>query len=178
MAQFYRKWAKNLKFWVNYFECTYKYAIFAAIDKEKTSNSMNINQILNANSQALYAVNLLLPQLTGEREPISIERLSSILKYHNTRLYVGYEFGQPAGMYALATTSVPSGDKVWLEDVVVLPRYRGKGFGRQLVEHAINEVKRLYPDAKMMLTSRPTRVEANYLYSTLFKKRDTNVYTL
>lgn len=139
---------------------------------------MNINQILNSDSQALFAINLLLPQLSGEREPISEQRLSSILKYRNTRIYVGYEFGQPAGMYVLAATSVPSGDKVWLEDVVVLPKYRGKGFGRQLVEHAISEAKRLFPDAKMMLTSRPSREEANHLYSTLFNKRNTNVYTL
>lgn len=139
---------------------------------------MNINQIINANNQALFAINLLLPQLTGDSEPISEQRLASIIKYHNTRIYIGYEFGQPAGMYALVSTSVPSGDKVWLEDVVVLPRYRGKGFGRQLVEHAIQETKRLYPGSKLMLTSRPSRVEANHLYSTLFNKRDTNVYSL
>lgn len=146
--------------------------------KRKTSNSMNINQILTPNAQALDAINLLLPELTGESSPITAQRLSSIIKYHSTRIYIGYEFGQPAGMYALASVSVPSGDKVWLEDVVVSPKFRGKGFGRQLVEHAIKEVKRLYPGVKLMLTSRPSREEANKLYATLFNKRETNVYTL
>lgn len=137
---------------------------------------MEISQLLSINQQAIEAVNALMPQLTPDAPAISAERLTSILHNRSTRLYLGYEHGRAAGMYSLAYYPLLSGDKVWLEDVVVSSECRGKGFGRQLVEHAIAETARLYPEAKLMLTSRPQREAANRLYSSLFHRRDTNVY--
>lgn len=85
---------------------------------------------------------------------------------------------QAVGMYTLAVTELPTGTRVWLEDVVVGHESQGTGLGKVLVNHAIEQARKLYPSAVMMLTSRPTRLAANHIYATLFQKKETNVYKL
>jgi len=79
-------------------------------------------------------------------------------------------------MLSIGTYKTPTGIKVWIEDVVVDESYRGKGIGKELMNFAVNYSKSL--GAKdVRLTSRPSRIAANKLYSKLgFKKYETNFY--
>ena len=81
-------------------------------------------------------------------------------------------------MLTLGIYSAPTSRKAWVEDVVVDKEYRGKGFGRQLVQYAIKYTQQLSP-ITLMLTSNPQRTEANALYRREgFEQRTTNVYKM
>ena len=63
-----------------------------------------------------------------------------------------------------------------VESVVVSSSYRGRGYGKMLVENLINEAKRLGVRS-IHLTSNPRRIAANNLYQKLgFVKYETNCY--
>jgi len=79
-------------------------------------------------------------------------------------------------MLTLTTYNIPTGTKFLIEDVVIDETQRGKGFGKELMLHAIRFAESI--GAKTIdLTSRPYRIAANQLYQDLgFTRRDTNVY--
>jgi len=80
------------------------------------------------------------------------------------------------GMLTLATFSIPTGLRAWVEDVVVDSATRGQGAGQALVEAAVAHAGTI--GARTVdLTSRPTREAANRLYRRCgFELRETNVY--
>lgn len=83
---------------------------------------------------------------------------------------------QIVGMLSLATFTIPTGMRAWIEDVVVDEAARGHGAGAALVEAACAYASEL--GAKSIdLTSRPSREAANRLYQRCgFALRETNVY--
>ena len=67
---------------------------------------------------------------------------------------------------------------LYLEDLYVKPEFRGKGYGKMLVEYAIAYVGTLSP-CTLMLTSNPSRIAANELYRNAgFEQKITNVYKM
>ena len=81
-------------------------------------------------------------------------------------------------MVTLCIYQSPTGRKAWIEDVVVDQNYRGKGYGKVMIEKVI-ELCRNKGNVTLMLTSRPSRVAANQLYKSLgFETRETNVYKM
>ena len=83
------------------------------------------------------------------------------------------------GCATLCVFESPTGRKASVEDVVVLPAYRGQGIGRTLLTRIIDFAKNKLAPIDLRLTSNPTRTEANALYQALgFEKRDTNVYKM
>ena len=73
----------------------------------------------------------------------------------------------------------PTGRKASVEDVVVLPAYRGQGIGRTLLQRIIDFAGTKLAPIDLRLTSNPARTEANALYLALgFKQRETNVYRM
>lgn len=83
---------------------------------------------------------------------------------------------QILGILTLVTFRIPTGQRAWIEDVVVDSRARGQGAGRQLVETALAHAKQA-GCRTVDLTSRPSRQAANRLYQKCgFQARDTNVY--
>ena len=125
------------------------------------------------------SMNHLLPQLWDEAPSMTIDRLNELLHAPHVHLYLLYdEANEFCAMATLAVDSLPTGYKSWIEDVVVDAACRGRGYGRQLIEHLIAEASRLGAQS-INLTSRPERVAANQLYRSLgFIQRDTNVYKL
>jgi ribosomal protein S18 acetylase RimI-like enzyme len=138
---------------------------------------MKIRRITRFSKNVFDAVLKLLPQLTPETELLSEEEFKKILKSGNIYLFIAeLEKKHIVGMLTICTNNLLSGKKAWIEDVVVDESQRGKGFGRELTEHAINFSKSLGAKS-LMLTSRPSRITANKLYSSLgFVKYETNVY--
>ena len=83
------------------------------------------------------------------------------------------------GCATLCVFESPTGRKASVEDVVVLPAYRGQGIGRTLLQRIIDFAKNKLSPIDLRLTSNPARTEANALYLALgFEKRDTNVYKM
>ena len=120
----------------------------------------------------------LLGQLSSRPIQFTDDDLRAIIDSSGSQLMVMYADSKPIGMITLGSYLAPTGRKVWIEDVVIDSSMRGKGMGRKLIDHAIEQT-RLQAPAALMLTSRPSRIEANKLYhSAGFKQRETNVYKL
>ena len=137
---------------------------------------INIFEITEADDSTLDAVNRLLPQLSKSSKLINWSTLQKLTNSECTRLYVAKEDDTIFGMLSLVVFSIPTGTKAWIEDVVVDERARGKGVGKELMNHALNVAKEM--GAKSAdLTSRPSREAANKLYQAIgFEGRETNVY--
>ena len=138
---------------------------------------MEIKKINRFSERAFEAVLRLLPQLSSDAAPMTIQYFKSILASGSAHFFIAeLENKQIAGMLTIGTYNTPSGIKVWIEDVVVDESQRGKGIGRELMLFAINYSKSL--GAKdVRLTSRPSRIAANELYKNLgFKQYETNFY--
>ena len=83
------------------------------------------------------------------------------------------------GCATLCVFESPTGRKASVEDVVVLPAYRGQGIGRTLMQRIIDFAGTKLSPIDLRLTSNPTRTEANAMYQALgFVQRDTNVYMM
>lgn len=100
---------------------------------------------------------------------------SAITRAH---VYVMMEEGRIVGTATLCPFYSPTGAKASIEDVVILPEYQGRGWGRLLMEHVLSQARTMAP-VTLQLTSRPSRVAANALYRQLgFQPKETNCYTL
>jgi ribosomal protein S18 acetylase RimI-like enzyme len=106
-----------------------------------------------------------------------MDRLSELVESDNTIIFLGTDdSGQILGMLSLIVMKIPTGNKAWIEDVVVDQSARGKGMGKALMDHALERAKELAVKS-VDLTSRPSREKANMLYQSLgYQIRETNVY--
>ena len=138
-----------------------------------------IFEVTEAKEEYARAIEKLLPQLTSSQYTFTTAELQQLIEQKDTHLFLLHTEESIAGMLTLCRTYSPTGCKIWIEDVVVDSSQRGRSFGRKLVEHAIEYVHTNYPDATLMLTSRPSRVAANALYrSAGFSPKETNVYSM
>lgn len=143
-----------------------------------TMEKLIFQEIKEFQSSYLADINLLLAQLSSSHPSISQQKLQNILSSPNSHLYVVLLEERIIGMATLCTYLCPTGEKAWIEDVVVDSAFRGKGLGKLLVNNIIDVVNQ-QGNTTLMLTSRPSRIEANHLYQSLgFEKRETNVYKM
>lgn len=129
--------------------------------------------------KVLEAINRLLSQLVTSKSIILSEvQLKEIILSTSSEIFLMYRGHEIIGMFTIANYLTPTGHKYWLEDVVVDNRYRGQLLGKRMVEEAIRLVEER-GKSTFMLTSKPVRVVANKLYSSLgFEKKETNVYKM
>lgn len=120
----------------------------------------------------------LLNQLTPQPSLLSEQTLRAVLDDSASHLYLLEEESRVVGMLTLGIYHSPTGSKAWIEDVVVDGACRGRGYGRALVAHAIEEAKRAGVK-QLMLTSNSLRIAANQLYQAMgFEKKETNCYKM
>ena len=104
------------------------------------------------------------------------ESLDRMLADPNSHLYVIREEGRIVACASLCIFHQPFSTDATIESVVVSSKMRGKGLGRKLMEHLIEEASRMKVDC-IHLTSNPKRVAANALYQKMgFERKETNCY--
>lgn len=110
--------------------------------------------------------------------PLTAEKLEQVMSCPTSHLFVMRQGDRLVGCYTLCLFCSPTGRKASIEDVVVHTDFQGLHLGRRLMEHALEQLKKLSP-IHAQLTSRPHRVAANALYRAVgFQPKDTNVYVL
>lgn len=139
---------------------------------------MIIQPITTFDQKTYQAIIHLLPQLADNLTPPTEEYLKNMLASGHSHLFVAVsEDDTIVGMLTLGEYDIPTGKRLWIEDVVVDSSQRGKGLGKKLLLHAIRFAKTRNAST-IMLTSRPERTAANQLYQSMgFIQRETNVYT-
>ena len=130
------------------------------------------DQILDKNRlQALFS------ELTRREFTPDLDRINSLIQTGSLFCYVAEEDGEWVGMCYLVPCQTAMTDKLWIEDVVVHSSARGKGIGRGLLEFALEDGRKRFPDCVFYLTSRPSRVAARKLYTDLgFQEYETGVF--
>ena len=94
----------------------------------------------------------------------------------NSHLYVIREDGRIVACACLCIFHQPFSTDATIESIVVSSKMRGKGLGRKLMEHLIEEAARMKVDC-IHLTSNPKREAANALYQKMgFERKETNCY--
>jgi ribosomal protein S18 acetylase RimI-like enzyme len=138
---------------------------------------MKIKEVNKFSVRVFNAVLRLIPQLGSDSLLPTRKHFKGILKSKRTHFFIVEIDKKIVGILTIATYNIPSGEKVWIEDVVVDKSERGKGIGKELTLFAINFAKSQGYKA-IELTSRPSRIAANQLYKKLgFVIRETNVYS-
>lgn len=140
---------------------------------------MFIERITNIDEKTANALQLLIPELTNDQNRIpTIENLEKVISSPNNFVFIAKNNDEIIGTLTLVFYWIPSGLKVWIEDVIVSNNARGKGVATALMWHAIG-IARENGAKKIDLSSSPWREAANNLYLKLgFEKRDTNMYRL
>ncbi len=138
---------------------------------------MKIREIRRYSVRLFNAVQKLVPQLDPHSRLPDEEHLRRILRSGSSHLIIAESDNNLIiGMLTISVYYIPSGLKVWIDDVVVDESQRGQGIGRALLEYAIS-FARLTGAKSIDLTSRPFREGANRLYREMgFILRETNVY--
>ena len=139
---------------------------------------MEIYKLTTVTDQVLTAFQKLIPQLAPDCVLPSKMDLEAIVNSDACLIFMAAENNDILGTLTLVFNKIPTGDKIWIEDVVVDNAARGKGVGIKLIEYSIAYAKSQGMKT-INLTSSPDRVAANNLYQKLgFIQRETNVYRL
>jgi ribosomal protein S18 acetylase RimI-like enzyme len=137
-----------------------------------------ITQASAADAGALAeALGRLVPQLSTSNPPPSLDAVQAMLGHEAITQFVARDDeGTIVGVATLAVFPIPTGNRAWIEDVIVDEASSGQGIGAQLT-HAMLDRARELGCVSVDLTSRPSREAANHLYKKVgFEGRATNVY--
>ena len=140
---------------------------------------MRIDIVTQADEELFEAFQRLVPQLTNNNPPPSLNDLAALVRDTSSTLMVARnERAEIIGALTLTVYRVPTGIRSIIEDVIVDSSARGQGIGEALIKRAI-EVARGKGASNISLTSNPMRESANRLYLRVgFKKRETNAYQI
>lgn len=141
-------------------------------------NAINFFEVTEYRTEYVGTVNKLLRQLTTSTVELNEGSLLEIINSDESHLFFACTDDSVIGMATLAFCHTPTGTKGWIEDVIVDSCFRGKGIGKQLMQHTVDYARKFAP-CTLMLTSRPARVAANRLYQSIgFDRKETNVYRM
>ena len=138
---------------------------------------MRIEIVTQADEELYEAFQRLVPQLTDNNPPPSLNDLADLVRDASSTLMIARDdSGKIVGALTLSVYRVPTGIRSIIEDVIVDNSARGQGIGDALMNYAIN-LAREKGAQNISLTSNPMREAANRLYLRVgFKKRETNAY--
>ena len=141
---------------------------------------MTVSTIHKINEDMQKEIDLLLHELSPTLGTIDRDRVNRLLKEDRLTLFAAEDDnGRLAGMLTLTSCPTLTGDKYWIEDVIVHDAFRGQGIGKVLVKAAVSHVKQSGQPYRIYLTSNPSRTAARNLYSSEgFEEYDTGVFRL
>jgi ribosomal protein S18 acetylase RimI-like enzyme len=138
--------------------------------------SIVVERALVASKELLEKLNRLIPQLSSNAPSLKMSELEELIESESATVFVAMDGDAIVGTLTLVVFQIPSGQRGWIEDVVVDESARGLGIGEALTVAAIDEA-RSRGVRSLDLTSRSSREAANALYLKLgFERRETNVY--
>lgn len=140
---------------------------------------MLLDIVTHADDELYQAFQRLVPQLTNNNPPPSLNDLAALVRDSSSTLITARnDSGEIVGALTLTVYRVPTGIRSIIEDVIVDISARGQGVGESLMRYAI-DLAREKGASNISLTSNPLRVAANRLYLRVgFTKRDTNAYQM
>jgi ribosomal protein S18 acetylase RimI-like enzyme len=140
---------------------------------------MRVEIVTQADEELYAAFQRLVPQLTNNNPPPSLEDLAALVQDPSSTLLVARSERQEiVGALTLTVYRVPTGVRSIIEDVIVDVTMRGRGIGEALMKRAI-DLAHERGAQNISLTSNPARDAANRLYLRLgFEKRETNAYQI
>jgi ribosomal protein S18 acetylase RimI-like enzyme len=107
--------------------------------------------------ELVASLNHLIPQLSTTAQPLTTSSVNEIVNSPTSTLFLATDDDRNlVGTLTLVAFVIPTGLRVWIEDVVVDEAGRGMGVGEALTIAAINEASRLGARS-IDLTRRPTR---------------------
>ena len=141
---------------------------------------MNISIIHKIDEGMQKEIDFLLHELSPTLGIIDRDRVNRLLNEDRLTLFAAEDDnGRLAGMLTLTFCPTLTGDKYWIEDVIVHDAFRGQGIGKALVKAAVSHVKQSRRSYRIYLTSNPSRTAARNLYrSEGFEEYDTGVFRL
>ena len=141
---------------------------------------MNISIIHKIDEDMQKEIDLLLHELSPTLGIIDRDRVNRLLNEDRLTLFAAEDDnGRFTGMLTLTFCPTLTGDKYWIEDVIVHDEFRGHGIGKALVKAAVSHVKQSGHPYRIYLTSNPSRTAARNLYrSEGFEEYDTGVFRL
>jgi predicted N-acetyltransferase YhbS len=140
---------------------------------------MRLEIVTKADDELYEAFQRLVPQLTDNNPPPSLNDLADLVRDSSSTLIIARnENDDIVGALTLAVYRVPTGIRSVIEDVIVDISTRGEGVGEALMLRGI-DLAREKGAGNISLTSNPMRVAANKLYLRVgFIKRETNAYQM
>ena len=137
---------------------------------------INVLSKSNINEEKSRQIQDLFQQLSLTKEQLRVEEIIDGL---NPIILVYCEVDNKIeGIASMCVYKVISGNKGWIEDVVVNSKIRGKGIGRKLIEKLllIGKEKGL---SEVLLFTEKHRIPAIDLYKSLgFIEKDSDIYEL
>lgn len=138
--------------------------------------NVRVEVLSEVTDEAIEAFDRLLPQLSSSAKPLDRAALGRLVSCETNTVLLARSGDLIVGTLTLVMFPIPSGLRVWIEDVVVDEAARGQGVGATLNEEALR-VARLAGARTVDLTSRLSRGAANRLYERLgFQLRESRVY--
>ena len=141
---------------------------------------MTVSTIHKINEDMQKEIDLLLHELSPSLGTIDRDRVNRLLKEDRLTLFAAEDDNDRlAGMLTLTFCPTLTGDKYWIEDVIVHDAFRGQGIGKALVKAAVSHVKQSGRPCRIYLTSNPSRTAARNLYrSEGFEEYNTGVFRI
>jgi ribosomal protein S18 acetylase RimI-like enzyme len=137
---------------------------------------VHIDIATEVTDELMAAMERLIPQLSSSNPPPPREQVEEIVASEASTLFLASNDSDIVGMLTLVVFRIPTGQRAWIEDVVVDEAASRQGIGGRLNEAALDHA-RAAGASTVDLTSRPSREAANRLYRRLgFVARETNVY--
>jgi ribosomal protein S18 acetylase RimI-like enzyme len=141
-----------------------------------SGESVEVDVLGEVSDEVEAAFGRLLPQLSRSAKPLTRADIARIHSAEAITLLIARCEGTIAGMLTLVMFPLPTGQRAWIEDVVVDEKFRGRGAGEELTRAAIR-IAEAAGARTVDLTSRPSREAAGRLYERAgFQQRDSRVY--
>ncbi len=135
-----------------------------------------INKKKDLTADLIKSLNDLLGHLSPKKYKVDKKRVRELLENCLLDIYLLEKGGKIVGMGSLHYFDTLVKKSVWIEDVVVHPEHRKKGYGKKIITHMISQAKKRGAN-HADLSSRNDRVESHKFYKKLkFGRRNTSVY--